>query len=121
MQTLPQKQTRERLPFPISDTGIGKSNNMGNRVRRIHYYNLAPLSSSSSSSARARSICTCSNKPGSVRCSKHGYVVPNDKMRKHQASKEILRRALTPPHRKMSLRWWNFRPTPSRLSNMSMA
>ncbi|OMP04624.1 hypothetical protein COLO4_09450 [Corchorus olitorius] len=47
---------------------------------------------------------------------------PRQNMRKsYSANKEILRRALTPPNRKMTLRWWNFRPTPSRLSNMSMA
>ncbi|CAN1243234.1 hypothetical protein LINPERPRIM_LOCUS5609 [Linum perenne] len=36
-------------------------------------------------------------------------------------SREMLRRALKPPTRRPSLRWVNFRPSPSRLSNMSMA
>ncbi|CAN1346988.1 hypothetical protein LINPERPRIM_LOCUS40950 [Linum perenne] len=36
-------------------------------------------------------------------------------------SREVLRRALMPPSKRPSLRWLNFRPTPSRLSNMSMA
>ncbi|KAL3503257.1 hypothetical protein ACH5RR_037706 [Cinchona calisaya] len=44
----------------------------------------------------------------------------NDKFRRKQARKEILRRALTPPARRPTLRWLNFRPTPSRLCNMSM-
>ncbi|KAG4981419.1 hypothetical protein JHK84_034995 [Glycine max] len=69
---------------------------------------------------RSRPACTCSNRPGSVRCARHGYVVPGEKKRR-VASKEILRRALTPPPKRLGLRWLNFRPTPSRLSNMSMA
>ncbi|CAK9183050.1 unnamed protein product [Ilex paraguariensis] len=51
----------------------------------------------------------------------HGLATPSFKLRRHQAKKEILRRALTPPVRTPSWRWWNFRPLPSRLSNMSMA
>ncbi|KAK7267125.1 hypothetical protein RIF29_19789 [Crotalaria pallida] len=72
---------------------------------------------------RSRPACTCSNRPGSVRCARHGYAVPpsGDRMKKRVASKEILRRALTPPPKRLALRWLNFRPTPSRLSNMSMA
>ncbi|KAG6591981.1 hypothetical protein SDJN03_14327, partial [Cucurbita argyrosperma subsp. sororia] len=44
-----------------------------------------------------------------------------DKFRRNQGRREVLRRALMPPTRKPTLRWLNFRPTPSRLSNMSMA
>ncbi|GLT83380.1 hypothetical protein SLE2022_016730 [Rubroshorea leprosula] len=73
------------------------------------------------SSPGLRPKCTCSNHPGSARCSRHGYMVPSQKSRNGSPNKEILRRALTPPNRRMTLRWWNFRPTPSRLSNMSMA
>ncbi|MFS7984486.1 hypothetical protein Hanom_Chr11g00987001 [Helianthus anomalus] len=40
--------------------------------------------------------------------------------RRRRASKEIIRRALTPPARKPTRRWLDFRPTPSRLSVMSM-
>ncbi|XP_057454882.1 uncharacterized protein LOC130746318 [Lotus japonicus] len=72
-------------------------------------------------SHRFRPACKCSNRPGSVRCARHGYVVPGERMKKRVASKEILRRALTPPPRRLALRWLNFKPTPSRLSNMSMA
>lgn len=43
-----------------------------------------------------------------------------DKFRRKQAKKEILRRALTPPVRRPTLRWLDFRPTPSRLRNMSV-
>ncbi|KAJ4847797.1 hypothetical protein Tsubulata_009928 [Turnera subulata] len=72
---------------------------------------------------RPRSSCTCSNRPGSARCSRHGYAIPAaEKLsRKYSANREILRRALTPPSRRITLRWFNFQPTPSRLSNMSMA
>ncbi|CAL0325459.1 unnamed protein product [Lupinus luteus] len=72
---------------------------------------------------RPRSACTCSNRSGSVLCVRHGYVVPplEKRMKKRLASKEILRRALNPPPKRLALRWLNFRPTPSRLSNMSMA
>ncbi|CAI0375949.1 unnamed protein product [Linum tenue] len=47
----------------------------------------------------------------------------HEKWRRHQAagSREVLRRALMPAGRRPSLRWVNFRPTPSRLCNMSMA
>ncbi|KAJ0578611.1 hypothetical protein HanIR_Chr05g0249871 [Helianthus annuus] len=41
--------------------------------------------------------------------------------RRHHASKEMVRRALTPPARRLTWRWFDFRPTPSRLSVMSMA
>ncbi|KAE8703231.1 NAC domain protein [Hibiscus syriacus] len=78
------------------------------------------IASSSSSSGR-RPRCTCSGRLGSVPCSRHGYMVPKQNMRRYGGNKEILRRALAPPNRKMTLRWWNFKPTPSRLSNMSMA
>ncbi|KAJ0548133.1 hypothetical protein HanIR_Chr08g0380131 [Helianthus annuus] len=37
------------------------------------------------------------------------------------ATKVMVRRALTPPARRLSWRWFDFRPTPSRLSVMSMA
>lgn len=40
--------------------------------------------------------------------------------RRRHASKEIIRRALTPPARR-TWRWLDFRPKPSRLSVMSMA
>ncbi|KAL4280349.1 hypothetical protein GQ457_03G023860 [Hibiscus cannabinus] len=76
---------------------------------------------SASASPRPRRRCTCMNQPGSAPCSRHGYLVPRQNTRRCVGNKEIIRRAITPPNRKMTLRWWNFRPTPSRLSNMSMA
>lgn len=48
-------------------------------------------------------------------------TVYRDKFRRREAKKEILRRALTPPAKRPTLRWLDFRPTPSRLCNMSMA
>lgn len=74
-----------------------------------------------SMSQRFRPACTCLNRPGSVRCARHGYVVPGERLKKRMASKEILRRALTPPPKRLGLRWLNFKPTPSRLSIMSLA
>ncbi|KAL3508635.1 hypothetical protein ACH5RR_028036 [Cinchona calisaya] len=47
-------------------------------------------------------------------------AVNHDKLRRRHAKKEILKRALTPPVRRPTLRWLDFRPTPSRLRNMSM-
>ncbi|CAI9088561.1 OLC1v1022916C1 [Oldenlandia corymbosa var. corymbosa] len=42
-----------------------------------------------------------------------------ERFRRKQAKKEILRRALTPPVKRPTLRWLDFRPTPSRLRVMS--
>lgn len=45
-----------------------------------------------------------------------------DNLGKQQLMKELLiRRALFPPPRRLTLRWRNFQPTPSRLSIMSLA
>ncbi|KMT19070.1 hypothetical protein BVRB_1g014690 [Beta vulgaris subsp. vulgaris] len=43
----------------------------------------------------------------------------DDKMRKQQMMEILIRRALSPPPKRLTLRWRNFRPTPSRLSMMS--
>lgn len=43
------------------------------------------------------------------------------KLKGRKGDREVVKRALTRPIRRPSLRWLNFRPTPSRLSNMSMA
>ncbi|CAN8259223.1 unnamed protein product [Cochlearia groenlandica] len=74
------------------------------------------------SGLRARLSCTCSGRPGSAKCVRHGFLVPDNEKLKKKASdgnREVLRRALTPPTRRMNLRWLNFRPTPSRLCKMS--
>ncbi|XWS09948.1 hypothetical protein CRYUN_Cryun39dG0033600 [Craigia yunnanensis] len=111
--TIPEKQTTEGFEFPTT------SSTEENQDRRKSYM---ASSSSSLSSPRPRPRCTCSNHPGSAPCSRHGYMVPRQKnMRGYSVNKETLRRALTPPNGKMTPRWWNFRPTPSRFSNMSMA
>lgn len=77
------------------------------------------------SSLRTRLACTCSGRPGSARCVRHGYIVPSREKLIRRASdgnREILKRALMPSsHHRMSHRRWNFRPTPSRLCNMSSA
>ena len=119
MQRIPHKsQAAQRLQVPA---GAGRSSlhrdaMEGHRgLRKNNNYSV-------SSSPRPRPVCTCSNHPGAVRCTRHGYAVPHaETLKKHSARKEVLRRALTPPPRRLSLRWFNFRPTPSRLSNMSVA
>ncbi|KAJ4726259.1 hypothetical protein OWV82_005001 [Melia azedarach] len=104
---IPQRPTREKLLLPATRPSMAAN---VTRNRRSSYV---------ASSPRARSVCTCSNHPGSTRCSRHGYLVPRE--RSKNGNKEVIKRALTPTNRRLSLRWWNFRPTPSRLSNMSMA
>ncbi|CAK9325170.1 unnamed protein product [Citrullus colocynthis] len=69
----------------------------------------------------ARSTCRSFSFGGMVRGGRNLMGVPGDKFRRNQGSREVLRRALMPPSRRPTLRWMNFRPTPSRLSNMSMA
>uniref|UniRef100_A0A1J3IH19 Uncharacterized protein n=1 Tax=Noccaea caerulescens TaxID=107243 RepID=A0A1J3IH19_NOCCA len=97
---------REGLEMPATEP---------NRISRSYH----------GSGLRSRMACTCSGRPGSARCLRHGYMVPSREKLMRRASdgnREILKRALTPPiHRQMSKRWWNFRPTPSRLCNMSSA
>ncbi|XVF78167.1 hypothetical protein PTKIN_Ptkin14bG0107800 [Pterospermum kingtungense] len=112
--TIPEKQATEGLEFQATPSAEEKQS------CRTSYMAPAP-SSSSSSSPRPRPRCTCANHPGSAPCSRHGYMIPRQSMRRYSANKEILRRALTPPNKKITLRWLNFRPTPSRFSNISMA
>ncbi|XVF04149.1 hypothetical protein REPUB_Repub05bG0057200 [Reevesia pubescens] len=111
--TILEKQTTQGLEIPATPSTVGDTAEENWGWRKSYM--------ASSSSPRLRLRCTCSNHPGSAPCSRHGYMVPRPNMRRFGGNKEILRRALTPPNRKMTLRWWNFRPTPSRLSNMSMA
>ncbi|KAM7495485.1 hypothetical protein LguiB_030094 [Lonicera macranthoides] len=47
---------------------------------------------------------------------RHESGAPNYKLRHRHANKEIVRRALTPPVKRLNWRWYNFQPTPSRLS-----
>ncbi|GFZ04826.1 hypothetical protein Acr_17g0003980 [Actinidia rufa] len=113
MQTSPEKHTLGRPQVqakPSSTTGhrtptsrIGRSNSMASSPRPQRTY-------TRSSSCNSRS----------VRSGHHEIPVPKNKSRRCGAQREILRRALTPPIRRQSRRWWDFRPTPSRLSNMSM-
>ncbi|TKY66558.1 hypothetical protein E2542_SST09434 [Spatholobus suberectus] len=101
----PQNQTKERPQLPPKmckreDLFVGQKNDC-----------LAM-------SPRSRPACTCSNRPGLAQCARCGFVVP----KMPQGNKEVLRRALAPPPtRRIGLRWLSFRPTPSRLSNMSTA
>ncbi|KAF7141160.1 hypothetical protein RHSIM_Rhsim06G0195000 [Rhododendron simsii] len=74
-----------------------------------------------SSSPKPQHMCTRSSSSNSrpIRGVCHEIPVPGNRLRRHWADKEILKRALTPPVRRQSRRWWNFRPMPSRLCNMS--
>uniref|UniRef100_A0A2N9G9C0 Uncharacterized protein n=1 Tax=Fagus sylvatica TaxID=28930 RepID=A0A2N9G9C0_FAGSY len=114
MQKIPQKQGAQRLQVP-GKSSLTRESMEGNRGRKNNNYVV------SSPRPKPRPVCTCSNHPGSVRCIRHGYVVPGETLRKNNARKVVLRRALTPPPRRSSFRWFNFRPTPSRLSSMSVA
>ncbi|KAI3868688.1 hypothetical protein MKX03_007488 [Papaver bracteatum] len=90
----------------------------------------------SSSNKPRRRMCSCSpsNHPGAFRCSHHhqqtsvvvvlrntnsGEQSRNGRVR--SADRELLKRALMPPVRRSARRCWDFRPTPSRLSTMSIA
>lgn len=117
MQRIRQKQAVQQQQEPARSSSLAGESMEGNRGQKNRYV------SSSSPSPRPRPACTCSNRPGSVSCISHGYAVPaGEKLRRNNnASKEVLRRALAPPIRRLSLRWLNFRPKPSRLSNMSVA
>ncbi|KAH6786459.1 hypothetical protein C2S52_006011 [Perilla frutescens var. hirtella] len=44
---------------------------------------------------------------------------PENRFRRREASKEIVRRALTPPSPRPGWRWRNFRPMPTRFSILS--
>ncbi|CAA0815949.1 Unknown protein [Striga hermonthica] len=53
---------------------------------------------------------------------RYELAAPESRLRRRQpACKEIVRRALTPPCQKLSGRWRNFRPTPSRFASVSVA
>ncbi|KAF9672852.1 hypothetical protein SADUNF_Sadunf11G0087200 [Salix dunnii] len=90
MEAMSQKEAKGRLQLPTRQA-LGE----GNRVRRNNHQGV-------SMPPRPRSTCTCSNRPGFVRCSKHGNMVPSGKLRRHQANKELLTRALAPPNRRYS-------------------
>ncbi|GAA0161230.1 hypothetical protein LIER_17592 [Lithospermum erythrorhizon] len=75
-------------------------------------YNKGSLSSSSSSASSKNGL-------RSVSKLRNQFSTFSLRLRLEQANKEMLRRALTPPTRRLRKRWLNFKPTPSRLSNMS--
>ncbi|KAL0443502.1 UNVERIFIED_CONTAM: hypothetical protein Slati_2072900 [Sesamum latifolium] len=66
---------------------------------------------------------SCAYRVSTVPGSRYRFemAVPENRLRRRQASKEIVRRALTPPCQRPSWRWRNFRPTPSRFSIISTA
>ncbi|EXB37903.1 hypothetical protein L484_006051 [Morus notabilis] len=84
-----------------------------------HKINNSTVSSSSASSSRLLPTFSTKNQvpasTRSVQCRhRYGYAAP-------RAVEVLIKRALTPPKRRFTLRWWSFRPTLSRLSNMSTA
>ncbi|KAL9666740.1 hypothetical protein QQ045_001078 [Rhodiola kirilowii] len=83
----------------------------------------SPLLSSSSNLRSCRLV-----QRSSVSRQKAASREPYDyeqKLKKHQAQRLVLRRALLPApplrNNKQAMRWLNFRPSPSRLSRMSPA
>ncbi|KAK7313009.1 hypothetical protein VNO77_37327 [Canavalia gladiata] len=113
MQIALQNQTegRRQLPPKMSSSGYKKERFCVGHTRA--YLGMSP---------RSKPACTCLNRPGLVQCVRCGYVVPGERLKKSQGNKEVLRRALIPPPtQRIGLRWLNFRPIPSRLSNMSTA
>uniref|UniRef100_A0A7N0RFY5 Uncharacterized protein n=1 Tax=Kalanchoe fedtschenkoi TaxID=63787 RepID=A0A7N0RFY5_KALFE len=78
------------------------------------------LPSTSSSSKLVQRCSMTSSRPQRPVREPYDY---DQKLKRHQAQKLVLRRALlpAPPRRRQALRWLNFRPTPSRLSRMSPA
>ncbi|XP_058218332.1 uncharacterized protein LOC131329251 [Rhododendron vialii] len=139
MQSNPEKHTVRRLQVPAAGNLSFRSNSMASLSPRPHH--ICTRSSSPrpqhmctrSSSPRPQHMCTRSSSPRPQRmCTRssscnsrpirgvcHEIPIPGNRLRRHRADKEILRRALTPPVRRQSRRWWNFRPMPSRLCNMS--
>ncbi|MCL7046635.1 hypothetical protein MKW94_021434 [Papaver nudicaule] len=92
-----------------------------------------------SSNKPPRRVCSCSpsNHAGAFRCSRHNnqqqtsvvVVLRNTNSlaqysrngRVRSADRELLKRALMPPVCRSAKRCRDFRPTPSRLSSMSIA
>ncbi|KAI3457493.1 hypothetical protein Pfo_014156 [Paulownia fortunei] len=107
-------QSRKKLPPPakppVSAGGSGVNKNLNLRKGYL-------------ASSRSHCMYRGSTAPGSRSVGGHRYEVaaPENRLRRRQASKEIVRRALTPPSQRPSWRWRNFRPTPSRFSSMSVA
>lgn len=110
-----QKQIRERLQVAarpsISVSGGAKTERRDSLIRHNSSVNkVAPRS------RLVRTFSGSSNNHSAgklIRCRPFGYG--------ESAGEVLIKKALTPPKRRLTLRWWNFRPTPSRLSNMSMA
>ncbi|KAL7186350.1 hypothetical protein ACSBR2_028152 [Camellia fascicularis] len=117
MNSNPEKHTLERLQVPARPPSTTT------RYRTAASQGFRSNCVASSSPRPQQRICTrsssCSSR--SVRSGRPEFPVPRSNFRRQCADKEILRRALTPPVRRRSCRWWDFRPTPSRLCNMSMA
>ncbi|KAL4566861.1 hypothetical protein LXL04_030987 [Taraxacum kok-saghyz] len=90
---------------------------------RLHHHSSTESSTSKTSSLSFKSHqeflkdSTLSPSPRMIRRSE----LQKSSIRRRRASKEIVRRALNPPARRLDWRWFNFRPRPSRLSVMSMA
>uniref|UniRef100_A0A5B7BRU3 Uncharacterized protein n=1 Tax=Davidia involucrata TaxID=16924 RepID=A0A5B7BRU3_DAVIN len=116
MQTLSQKQTFERLQLPAKALSVVTGDqriDMSQGCRKSCVASPRPPRMYTRSSSYHSKVTSGTHR--------HKEAPPLDKLRRCCGSKEILRRALTPSRRTTTWRWWNFRPTPSRLSNMSTA
>ncbi|KAG8386282.1 hypothetical protein BUALT_Bualt03G0132800 [Buddleja alternifolia] len=98
-------QRTKRLPPPASAVRSWAPGNGYAAQPRSHSIHRGPTTLASS-----RSV---------VRGYRYEVATPENRLRRRLASKEIVRRALTPPCQRPSLRWRNFRPTPTRFSVMS--
>ncbi|MCL7023492.1 hypothetical protein MKW94_012792 [Papaver nudicaule] len=87
---------------------------------------MASIVNSSNKPRRRMCSCSPSNHAGAFRCSHHNQQQTNSMQysrngRLRSADRELLKRALMTPVRRSVKRCRDFRPTPSRLSSMSIA
>ncbi|PON81870.1 hypothetical protein TorRG33x02_223860 [Trema orientale] len=115
-----QKQITERLQIAARPSIM--SGGAGAKTERRHSLIRYKSSVNNAAAPKCRMVRTFSggfsstnhSSSNSIRCRRRGHGTP-------AAGEVLIQRALTPPKRRLTLRWWNFRPTPSRLSSMSMA
>ncbi|CAN4075517.1 unnamed protein product [Withania somnifera] len=113
MEVLPSNETIiPKLSLPLAKSPlIGRTNKQEKKCDCRVKFPASPRFQSRDSSPRGlrRPVRTTATSHYSLR-KVHG-----------SANKEIIKRALTPPARRPTLRWLDFKPTPSRLCNMSVA
>ncbi|XAR56573.1 hypothetical protein NMG60_11037114 [Bertholletia excelsa] len=120
MQIVSEKPTAERVRVPARPPPPSIARYRSASIHGCRSSSAAPAPSPRLPHAYARSS-SCNWRSAARECPRLPATAPTGRLRGHRAHKEILRRALSPPARRMGHRCWDFRPTPSRLSNMSMA